>query len=66
VEATPKIWDVAGAWVIAQAAGAVWIPLNSESIFPLKVGIDYGDRTFPTLVAAYPELVDVFKPFIKI
>ncbi|NES18986.1 MAG: inositol monophosphatase [Symploca sp. SIO3E6] len=66
VEATPKIWDIAGAWVIVQAAGAVWVPLNSESIFPLKVGIDYGDRTFPTLVAAYPELVGVFKPFIKI
>lgn len=66
VEATPKIWDLAGAWVIAKAAGAVWVSLNSESIFPLEVGQDYGNRAFPTLVAAYPELVSVFKPFIKI
>jgi myo-inositol-1(or 4)-monophosphatase len=66
VEATPKIWDMAGAWVIVQAAGGVWVPLNSEAIFPLKVGEDYGKRSLPTLVASSPELVSVFKPLIKI
>lgn len=65
VEATPKIWDIAGAWVIVQAAGGVWEPLNSEPIFPLKVGEDYGARSLPTLVASSPELVQVFKPLMK-
>jgi myo-inositol-1(or 4)-monophosphatase len=66
VEATPKIWDIAAAWAIVQAAGGVWVPLNSEKIFPLQVGEDYGTRSFPTLVASSPELVSVFKPLIKI
>ncbi|MGQ4649977.1 inositol monophosphatase family protein [Lyngbya aestuarii] len=65
VEATPKIWDIAGAWVIVQAAGGVWSPLESESIFPLKVGADYGARPFPTLVASSSELVSLFKPLVE-
>src|SRR4028119_1911051 len=36
VEATPKIWDIAGAWVIVQAAGGAWVSLDSEPIFPLR------------------------------
>jgi myo-inositol-1(or 4)-monophosphatase len=65
VEATPKIWDIAGAWVIVQAAGGVWVPLDSEPIFPLKIGQDYGKRSLPTLVASRPELVSVFKPLVE-
>lgn len=65
VEATPKIWDFAGAWVIIHAAGAVWVSLDSQAIFPLQVGEDYGERSFPTLVAARPELVSVFKPLVE-
>jgi myo-inositol-1(or 4)-monophosphatase len=65
VEATPKIWDIAGAWVIVQAAGGVWVPLDSNPIFPLKVGEDYGKRSLPTLVASSPELVQVFQPLVK-
>jgi myo-inositol-1(or 4)-monophosphatase len=65
VEATPKIWDIAGAWVIVQAAGGVWVPLDSNAIFPLKVGEDYGKRSLPTLVASSPELVQVFQPLVK-
>jgi myo-inositol-1(or 4)-monophosphatase len=64
-EATPKIWDIAAVWVIVQAAGAVWHPLESEPIFPLTVGQNYGDRSFPTLVVGYPELVPVFEPLVK-
>jgi myo-inositol-1(or 4)-monophosphatase len=64
-EATPKIWDIAGAWVIVQAAGGVWVPLDSEAIFPLKVGENYGARSLPTLVASSPELVQGFQPLVK-
>ncbi len=65
VEATPKIWDIAGVWAIAQAAGAVWVPLESKPIFPLEVGQDYGKRPFPTLVVSRPELVPVLKPLVE-
>jgi myo-inositol-1(or 4)-monophosphatase len=65
VEATPKIWDIAAAWAIVQAAGAVWVPLESKPIFPLEVGQDYGDRPLPTLVVSRPELVPVFEPLVR-
>lgn len=65
VEASPKIWDIAGAWVIVQAAGGVWVPLNSEPVFPLLAGQDYGDRSYPTLVVSRSELVPMFQPFMQ-
>jgi myo-inositol-1(or 4)-monophosphatase len=65
VEATPKIWDIAGAWVIVQAAGGVWVTLDDKAIFPLKVGEDYGKRSLPTLVASKSELVNLFRPLVE-
>ena len=64
IEATPKVWDIAGAWVIVQAAGGSWISLKDEP-FPLSPGEDYSDRSFPTLVLSRRELVPVFTPFLK-
>ncbi|PSB17690.1 inositol monophosphatase, partial [filamentous cyanobacterium CCP2] len=52
VEATPKIWDIAAVWVIVQAAGGAWHSLESEPIFPLQVGQDYGKRSYPTLAVS--------------
>ena len=63
VEATPKVWDIAGAWVILQAAGGTWISLKSEP-FPLVVGEDYGAKSLPTLVVSRQELINGFKPFV--
>jgi myo-inositol-1(or 4)-monophosphatase len=65
VEATPKIWDIAGSWVIVKAAGAVWLPLDSQAIFPLEVGRNYGRISYPTLVMNRQELVSVFLPFVE-
>jgi len=64
IEATPKVWDIAGAWVIVQAAGGVWSSLNSQP-FPLLAGEDYSDRSFSTLVVSRPELLPVFEPFVQ-
>ncbi len=64
IEATPKVWDIAAAWVIVQAAGGSWISLKSEP-FPLSSGVDYSDRSFPTLVVSRPELVSTFKPYLE-
>ena len=65
VEATPKVWDISAAWAIVKAAGAVWRPLEAGPIFPLEVGRDYGDRSFPTLIVAREELVSVFLPLVE-
>lgn len=64
IEATPKVWDIAAAWVIVQAAGGSWVSLKSEP-FPLLPGEDYSDRSFPTLVVSRPELIPVFAPFVE-
>jgi myo-inositol-1(or 4)-monophosphatase len=66
VEATPKIWDIAGSWVILKAAGSVWIPLESEPIFPLEVGKNYGKKSYPTLVVSREELKSVFLPLVEV
>jgi myo-inositol-1(or 4)-monophosphatase len=65
VEATPKIWDIAAVWAIAQAAGATWVPLDQKSIFPLQPGQDYRQHPYPTLVVSRPELVEVFRPLVQ-
>lgn len=64
VEATPKIWDIAAVWVIVQAAGGKFVSLNSDSIFPLQVGKNYGKVSYPSLVVAREELVSTFEPLV--
>jgi myo-inositol-1(or 4)-monophosphatase len=55
-EVTPKIWDFSASWLITIEAGGLIRTLNGEAIFPLIPGIDYGDRSYPILAAATPEL----------
>lgn len=66
VEATPKIWDIAAVWAIVQAAGGVWVPLESHPIFPLQPGKDYSHRPYPTLVVSRGDLVPVFQPLVRV
>ncbi len=66
VEATPKIWDIVATWVIVQAAGGIWKSLDQPAIFPLQVGQDYGQRSFPTLVVARSELLPIFEPLVQV
>lgn len=63
-EATPKVWDIAATWAIVQAAEGVWIPLK-DSPFPLQIGENYVDRSYPTLVVARSELESIFYPLVK-
>ncbi|MEM6450008.1 MAG: inositol monophosphatase family protein [Cyanobacteria bacterium P01_D01_bin.105] len=65
VEATPKIWDIAAVWAIAQAAGASWTVLDGKASFPLIAGKDYSSYPFPTLVTR-PDLVDTFEPLVSV
>ncbi|MEB3831706.1 inositol monophosphatase family protein [Phormidium sp. CCY1219] len=65
VEGTPKIWDIAAVWPIVKASGAIWQPLESQPLFPLKVGTNYEKRPFPTLVVARSEQLSVFQPLVE-
>ncbi|HSN76439.1 MAG TPA: inositol monophosphatase family protein [Anaerolineae bacterium] len=54
-ELLPKIWDIAGAWLVLSEAGATVAPLLSgATVFPMQVGMDYTERVFPLLAAANP------------
>ena len=64
MEATPKVWDIAASWVIVRDAGGTWVSLGSEP-FPLSTGIDYSDRSFPSLIISRKELIPVFTPFLS-
>ncbi|MGD1929214.1 MAG: inositol monophosphatase family protein [Leptolyngbyaceae cyanobacterium] len=64
VEATPKVWDIAGIWPIVHAAGATWTALDDRPPFPLTVGENYRSRPFPTLVTNRADLVAQFRPLV--
>ncbi|MGF1541331.1 MAG: inositol monophosphatase family protein [Pleurocapsa sp.] len=65
VEATPKIWDIAAAWVIIKAAGGDFVFLQDNSVFPLDVGQNYGKTSFPCLGISRSELIPVFLPLVQ-
>ncbi|MEM9154411.1 MAG: inositol monophosphatase family protein [Cyanobacteria bacterium P01_F01_bin.33] len=65
VEASPKIWDIAAAWPILHGAGAVWQPLTSGELFPLKPGVNYRDVPYPTLAVNRSELLPVVLPITE-
>ncbi len=56
-EVTPKIWDIAGAWLLVSEAGGVIESYTGTSPFPLTPGTDYSQRNFPTLAAPNQELI---------
>jgi myo-inositol-1(or 4)-monophosphatase len=58
LEATPKIWDIAGAWLLVQEAGGMMHPLEGVAPFPLAPEVDYRQQSFPTLGAATPALLE--------
>jgi myo-inositol-1(or 4)-monophosphatase len=55
-EATPKIWDIAGAWLVVSEAGATIQPLNGVMPFPISPLTEYRRQSFPTLAAITAEL----------
>ena len=65
VEATPKIWDIAAAWVIVKAAGGEFVFIDGKFDFPLHTGEDYGNVSIPSLGLCRSELTDRFKPLVE-
>jgi myo-inositol-1(or 4)-monophosphatase len=66
-ELLPKIWDIAGAWLVLSEAGATVAPLFSgATVFPMQVGMDYTERVFPLLAAASPATWQTMQAGIRI
>jgi myo-inositol-1(or 4)-monophosphatase len=66
-ELLPKIWDIAGGWLVLSEARATVAPLLSgESVFPLQPGRDYSDLVFPLLAAASPAIWDSTRAGIRL
>jgi myo-inositol-1(or 4)-monophosphatase len=57
-EATPKIWDLAAAWLLVNEAGGEIDTHHGPQPFPVQAGIDYSQASFPTLAASNRELVN--------
>jgi myo-inositol-1(or 4)-monophosphatase len=57
-EATPKIWDLAAAWLVVKEAGGEIETYDESRPFPLRSQVDYARANFPTLAAATPRLLE--------
>jgi myo-inositol-1(or 4)-monophosphatase len=64
-EAVPKLWDLAGASLVALEAGAVMEPLEGPAPFPPIPGVDYAETSFPTLTAPTQEYIVKGREYIK-
>ena len=59
LQTTPKIWDLAAGWLIAEESGIILEPWQGDVPFPLDSGIDYSSKSFPTVMAASQELIQL-------
>jgi len=64
-EATPKIWDIAAAWLVVEEAGGAIGVLEGPPPFPIKGERDYTAQVYPTIAAATMEQMDWGKARIK-
>ena len=62
VETTPKVWDLAAAYLIVYEAGGVLVAADGEPIFPLAAERrDYKTRSVTTLCAANSDILQHLK-----
>lgn len=57
-EAAPKIWDLAGAWLVLAESGGRISTIQGGSPFPIAFGEDYSTRIFPVLAAQTAERLE--------
>jgi myo-inositol-1(or 4)-monophosphatase len=66
-EATPKIWDISGGWLLVnEAQGCVEVLDNAKQPFPLLPDMDYRKINFPTVMAASPYLLQLARKQLKL
>jgi len=56
-EATPKIWDIAGPWLLIKEAGGIIETYDGSQPFPLITGVTYEQTSYPTLAAPSDSLI---------
>lgn len=64
-EATPKIWDIAGGWIIITEAGGIVETYDHSQPFPLRANFDYRKTSFPLLAGATSDIVSISRNQIK-
>ncbi|MFO7943246.1 MAG: inositol monophosphatase family protein [Anaerolineales bacterium] len=57
LETTPKLWDIAGAWLVVKEGGGSITTLKGGKPFPAIPGVEYQNKPFVTLAAANPSLL---------
>ncbi len=58
-EATPKIWDLAAAWLLVEEAGGMIRTFEGPLPFPTASLHDYSKTSYPTLAAATSEVFEL-------
>jgi myo-inositol-1(or 4)-monophosphatase len=64
-ETTPKIWDLAGGWLIVQEAAGSIETYDGVQPFPIASQVDFRQLNYPVLAAATPELIAKAREQIK-
>lgn len=64
-EVTPRLWDIAAAWLLVQEAGGIIETYDGAQPFPVVPGKEYAAQTYPTLAAATPELARKARQWIQ-
>jgi myo-inositol-1(or 4)-monophosphatase len=56
-DTTPKIWDLAAAWLLVEEAGGIMSVFEGSLVFPIAPGIDYSSTSYTILAASTPKLL---------
>ena len=59
LDATPKIWDLAAAWLLVEEAGGIMSVFDGSPPFPLSPDLDYSTISYTVLSAATPNLLQM-------
>ena len=62
LEASPKIWDLAAAWLVLEELGCPVEPLAGHP-FPASPGAQLATVSYPLLTVAAPSLFPIFRPW---
>jgi len=65
-DATPKIWDIAGAWLLVKEAGGLIESFSGDPPFPLVTNTAFASTSYPTLAAATPVQIAMAREQIQI
>ena len=65
-DASPKIWDIAGAWLLLNEAGGYIQTYDSSRPFPVSTGLEYARLNYPVIAGATPEVVARWRQEIQL